>query len=71
MDCVHLHPLVTRAQKTRPSMDSKLFLVLAKAVEELGLEWSSPEESTRRRMVSAGAPPSPLAADFTVLPGSS
>ncbi|MCJ8740105.1 hypothetical protein PDJAM_G00055060 [Pangasius djambal] len=35
---------------TKTSTDTKLFRVLSKAVEELGLEWSTPEEPTRSRL---------------------
>ncbi len=31
-------------------MDAELFRVLSKAVEELGLEWSPPEEPSRSRL---------------------
>ncbi len=35
---------------TSTGMDAELFHVLSKAVEELGLEWSPPEEPTRSRL---------------------
>lgn len=31
----------------RAGLDAELFCVLSKAVEELGMEWSAPEEPTR------------------------
>ncbi len=34
----------------KAGMDAKLFHVLSKAVEELGLEWSPPEEPSRSRL---------------------
>ncbi len=34
----------------KAGMDAKLFRVLSKAVEELGLEWSPPEEPSRSRL---------------------
>ncbi len=37
---------------TKPGMDAKLFSILYKAVEELGLEWSTPEKPTRSRLES-------------------
>ncbi len=35
---------------TKAGMDAELFRVLSKAVEELGLEWSPPEEPSRSRL---------------------
>lgn len=35
---------LTPKQQTWPSMDSDLIRVLSKAVEDLGLDWSAPDE---------------------------
>ncbi len=43
---------VCRSQRHQAREDAKLFSVLYKAVEELGLEWSTPEEPTRSRLES-------------------
>ncbi len=36
--------------EVKPGMDAELFCILSKVVEELGLEWSMPEEPTRSRL---------------------
>ncbi len=38
------------ARAAKAGMDAELFRVLSKAVEELGLEWSPPEEPSRSRL---------------------
>lgn len=38
--------LLSKPSDVKPGMDAKLFHVLSKAVEELGLEWSSLKELT-------------------------
>ncbi len=42
--------LSTEPSNSKPWMDVELFRILSKAVEELGLKWSMPEEPTRSRL---------------------
>lgn len=45
---IDLAPLLPAdPSNTKQGMDSELFCVLSKAVKELGLKWSTPEEPTR------------------------
>ncbi len=43
-------PQSGKSSKPKPGTDAKLFRVLSRAVDELGLEWSPPEEPARSRL---------------------
>ncbi len=40
----------------KPGMDPELLGILSKAVKELGLEWSAPQEPTRNQLSDVGTP---------------
>lgn len=46
----HLVGASVTSSDPKPGMDAELFRVLSKAEEELGLQWSPPEEPTHSRL---------------------
>ncbi|KAK2870971.1 hypothetical protein Q8A67_023498 [Cirrhinus molitorella] len=58
----------TESSAAGSGMDTDLFRILTKAVEELGLEWSPPEEPSRGRLDKWFLPGS-SSKIFAVFPG--
>lgn len=58
----------TQPVDARTSVDTELIRVLSKAVEELGLEWSAPEEPSRSHLDKWLLPGRFLPEGFTLLP---